>query len=101
MKAKDFIIESDVMKVLHHIKRYTPEVHRYNAFMNDDEEGKYIRYDDAYALISDHPGAEHIERLSPTYTRSGYSFFPNVVQDPKGKFVRLHDVIDLLSGMSR
>lgn len=101
MRVKDFIIENDVMRVLHHIKRYTPMVGRYNAFMNEDSEGKYIRYDDAHALIADHPGYDQIERLSPYYTRSGLNFFPNVIQDPRGKFVRLHDVIDLLSGMSR
>jgi hypothetical protein len=101
MKAKDFIIENDVMRVLHHINRYSPLVSRYTAFMNEDPEGKYIRYDDAHALIVDHPGSEHIEKLSPSYTRSGLNFYPNVVEDPRGKFVRLHDVIDLLSGMSR
>jgi hypothetical protein len=101
MKAKDFVIENDVMSVLHHIKRYSPIVSRYNAYMTADPKGKYVRYDDAHALIADHPGAEHIEKLSPSYIRSGYNFTANVLQDPNGKFVKLHDVIDLLSGMSR
>lgn len=101
MRAKEFIVESDVLKMINHFKKYKPVPKNIDmAYGLPDPEGKYFKFADVENLLNDHhSNGTGIERYSPHTRRSGFQLTADMVENPEGQFVNVHDVLNVISGM--
>lgn len=99
MRLKDFIVESDTLKMLHHFKRFSAKAKNIDfAYGAENPEGKYFKFSDVESLLADH-GSRDIQRFAPIPSRSGFNLYASMVDDSAGAYVAVHDVINAISKM--